>query len=185
MSAAPYAGALGTALLLSLALGCAAGAPEPSTAPAPAPEPVRGPTVAAIDTLPGVTGFDPAKWAPPETGPSPEAERVLATLPDPGRISLPADLPKTSRAAAPPPEAHPDRETCREVQIVATAERAKAEEASRTAAQRFGLPARVVPGGGLYRVRVGGCLGEGQSVVVRDTAKRLGYDGAFVVTSTE
>jgi hypothetical protein len=133
----------------------------------------------------GEPEFDPSQWSPPETGLSPEAERVLATLPEPGRISLPADLPTTPGPVATPRESYPETGDCREIQLLATAERANAEEASRIAASRFGLPSHVVPGGGLYRVRVGGCLGEGQATVVRDTARRLGYDGAFIVAMTE
>jgi hypothetical protein len=178
-------GALGTATLLALTLGCSAGAPRPETTPEPAPAAAPRPPVAAAEAPVGEPEFDPSKWSPPESGPSPEAERVLATFPDPGRISLPADLSTTPGPAAAPRENYSEAGDCREVQLLATAERANAEEASRAASTRFGLPAHVASGGGLYRVRVGGCLGEGQATVVRDTARRLGYDGAFVVTATE
>ena len=183
MRAGWLSGVLGTAILLTL--GCSAGAPSPETTPAPAAAPAATPRPQAAAAPAGEPVFDPSRWSPPETGPSPEAERVLATLPDPGRVALPADLPTTPGPAVAPVESYPESDDCREVQLLATAERDRAEEASRHASTRFGLPAHVVSGGGLYRVRVGGCLGEGQAAVVRDTARRLGYDGAFVVTTSE
>jgi hypothetical protein len=71
------------------------------------------------------------------------------------------------------------------VQVLATGERTRAEEVSRTAASRLGVAGTVIAGGGLYRVRIGGCLDENGAAALRDRALRAGYEGAFVVTTTE
>lgn len=180
-------------LLISLAIvGCSASSPPPAPEPAPPPVAAR-PSLSAPDSALQQAAvaetFDPTKWAPPETGPSPIAVAVLATLPNPGAIALPSDLPRplSSTGQTSPNEAwqRGSSGTCFEVQIGASGDLRRAQDLSQTAASRLGSESRVVESGSLYRIRVGGCLTETQALQLRDRARTSGYADAFLVNPVD
>jgi hypothetical protein len=132
---------------------------------------------------PAATG----SWRPPVAKPSAAAQRVLDSLPEPARVPLPADLQRT--AAGPPAAgrtAGADSDTgavpggCYEVQLEASADPAVAVRMADAAAVRLGVTTRVLTGGGLHRVRAGGCLGGAAAARLRERARAAGYAGAFL-----
>jgi cell division septation protein DedD len=183
-------------LLIALAIvGCSAAAQPLPPAPAPVPATVDGAVEApdsALTQAAVADTFDPAKWAPPETGPSAIAAALLATLPEPGAIALPADLPGTgtslggsSASAISQTGASATSATCFEVQIGASGDRKRAENLSRSAGSLLGTESRVASSGSLHRVRIGGCMTETDALHLRDRARLSGYSDAFLVNPVD
>ena len=180
-------------LLIALAIvGCTAAAQPLPPAPAPLPATVDGAVEApdsALTQAAVADTFDPAKWAPPETGPSAIASAVLATLPEPGAIALPADLPGTGISVGGSSASAISQTgatgTCFEVQIGASGDRQRAENLSRSAGGLLGTESRVASSGSLHRVRIGGCMTETDALHLRDRARLSGYSDAFLVNPAD
>ena len=174
--------------VMVLLLGCAGKTSSAPTTPVAAPPvPAETTDTARQDSSTGQGEFDPTKWAPPETGPSAFAARVLATLPDPSLVALPSQLeaPTVLPSAASAGRAATTGADCREVQILASSDASAAKEESRRASRALATTSRLVESRGLYRVRLGGCLSESAARDLRRRAIASGYDGAFLVTTAK
>ena len=130
-------------------------------------------------------------WLPRVASPTPAAKRILDSLPDPRRVPIPDEIRRASAAggstiptpAPPRPADTIPRETsgiCLEVQLAATGDEARAAAWARDAAAALVTETRLVPGGGLYRVRAGGCLDRADADALAARARTAGWTGAFV-----
>jgi cell division septation protein DedD len=130
-----------------------------------------------------------AGWAPRATEPSAAARRVLDSLPDPRRVPVPEEIRRASAAGGPtvlPPapatrdSTPPPSGACLEVQLAATADEGRATMWATEAAAALVTETRIVPGGGLFRVRAGGCLDRAAADALSARARAAGWTGAFV-----
>jgi len=136
-----------------------------------------------------------------DSTPSEEALAVLSTIPEPAGVEEPRDsthlpvpapthplgdrpgarpLPVLAESLAAPvaqPAAEPD--TCWRVQVLAPPEREHAERTAAVARSQLLVEFRVVPEGGLFKVRTQECLSAVAANDLRRRAIESGFEGAF------
>jgi hypothetical protein len=134
------------------------------------------------------------------SGTNPLGQKLVDSLPDPASLERGAQSSEPANAAAPPapatapagaappdtgvakPQPLPiDDRTCWEVQVLTTTDANRAREEARRIEKDFSLEVAVREDGGVYRVRVGGCLTADGAVELTRRLRFEGYMDAFRV----
>lgn len=133
-----------------------------------------------------------ASWNPAASRLSEAGRKVLESLPDPASVPIPAHIlnraPGGLVQPGPVPTTAGGRDSgsarnpgaCYEVQLTATADPARAEQLAQEASRILSTTTHVVSGGGLHRIRAGGCLDAASAARLRDRGRAEGFGGAFV-----
>jgi len=188
--------------VLALA-GCASHSKKaaPTAAPAPAPAPTREtpPAPAGGGQVPGARGPVTAPWDTAGTasgraarrvhvypeGPNALGQKLVDALPDPSRVAPGVTTEEKGTVPVPPPPSNdpapPRSTTCWEVQILTTSDKGRADQARARAERDLDLSAWVKGDGGIYRVRVGGCLTPDGAALLARRLHDEGYPEAFRV----
>ena len=182
--------------LLVVASGCAHKAQAPPSAsipPPPAPPPAET-TPPPATTTPGQVSapWDTAGSASARaarrnhvypSGTNALGQKLVDSLPDPaamlkGATSEESRAPKTETAKPLPPPVSDSQ--CWEVQVLVTTNHEKANQEVKNIEKLLNLSAWVRDsGGGMYRVRVGGCLTADGATELANRLKEEGYPEAF------
>ncbi len=184
---------LGLALAAALALtGCgarreaaappAADPAPPSTPPAttvPQSTPAPGTVTAPWDTAARSRAARRAHVYP--QGESALGRKLVAALPDPGGLAPSEGGPMPPPAPAPGAPTPVPGADCWQAQLLATADRARADRVRSEAAALLGVEVSIVSRDGMHRVRAGGCLGGEAALLLVERARREGWPETFRV----
>jgi hypothetical protein len=156
--------------------------PPPSTVPA-TPAPGTGTVGSPWDTAGRSRAARRAHVYP--KGESALGRKLVAALPDPGGLTPNEGGPPPAPAPAPSPAPGSPAPTpgadCWQAQLLATADRARADRVRSEAAALLGVEVMVVTRDGVHRVRAGGCLDGEAALRVAERARREGWPEAFRV----
>jgi hypothetical protein len=190
-----------TSCALALALaGCASQRKAaPTAAPPPAAPPPSAPPAASAGQVPGTRGPVTAPWDTAGTasgkaarrvhvypeGPNALGQKLVDALPDPSRVAPGVTAEEKGTVPVPRPPSNdpvpPHSTTCWEVQILTTSDKGRADQARDRAEKDLDLAAWVKGDGGIYRVRVGGCLTPDGAALLARRLHDEGYPEAFRV----
>jgi hypothetical protein len=172
------------------------GSPEPDTARTATPPPaLPGAVGAPWDTAARSRATRRAHVYP--KGESALGRKLIAALPDPGGLSPseggpPPQPPPTTwpPAGTVPPPGAPVPSTpsapaagCWQAQLLATADRARADRVRAEAAALLGVEVSVVTRDGVHRVRAGGCVDAEAALRLVERARAEGWPEAFRVAA--
>lgn len=185
---------LGLALAAALALtGCSArreAATPPAADPAPpATPPAVDPPATIVPPSTPAPGTVTAPWDTAARsrearrahvypqGESALGRKLVAALPDPGGFAPSEGGPAPAPGA---PTSVPGAD-CWQAQLLATADRARADRVRSEAAALLGVEVSIVSRDGMHRVRAGGCLGGEAALLLVQRARREGWAETFRV----
>ncbi len=188
-------------LVLVLALAGAAGcahkrAPAPTAAIPQPPPPTRSGVVKKDEPPPPASSqpisapWDTAGSASARAarrnhvypkGPTALGQKLVDSLPDPAAMMPGATNDEAATKYEPPKAAPPpvSDSQCWEVQVLVTTNQDKARQEVRNIDRELNLAAWVRENGGMYRVRVGGCLTADGASELAQRLKEQGYPEAF------
>lgn len=150
----------------------------PDTTPPATPAPGTGTVGSPWDTAGRSRAARRAHVYP--KGESALGRKLVATLPDPGGLEPneggPPPTPAPPSSPAPAPGAD-----CWQAQLLATADRARADRVRSEAAALLGVEVSVVSRDGTHRVRAGGCLDGEAALRVVERARAEGWPETFRV----
>jgi hypothetical protein len=184
-------------LVLLVASGCAGKArraataevPPPSSPPttaepaptAPAPRPVSAPW----DTAGSASARAARRNHVYPQGPNALGRKLVDSLPDPATLAKGAESSDAGATPSKPveetkPSAPPANDrACWEVQVLVTTNRDRARQEVAHIERVLDLSAWLRDDGGIYRVRVGGCLTADGAAQLADRLRQEGYPEAF------
>ena len=183
---------LALALALIALAGCAhkkeppptAAVPPPPRAEAPAPAPGQAtppPVSAPWDTAGSASAKAARRNHVYPQGPNELGRKLVDSLPDPAAMVQGAAN-EESGTIAPEPKPLPvpvSDQQCWEVQVLVTTNHERAKQEVRNIDRLLNLSAWVRENGGMYRVRVGGCLTSDGASALAGRLKEEGYPEAF------
>ena len=183
-------------LTLVLALIVLAGcAHKPEPAPTAAVPPPPAPPAATETPAPGAPPSVSAPWDTAGSasaraarrnhvypqGPNALGKKLVDSLPDPAAMTS-GGVNEESGTVAPEPKPLPvpvSDQQCWEVQVLVTTNHERAKQEVRNIDRILNLSAWVRENGGMYRVRVGGCLTSDGASALAGRLKEEGYPEAF------
>jgi hypothetical protein len=163
----------------------AAETPAPgATQPPPTPPPGSQPISAPWDTAGSAAARAARRNHVYPKGTNALGQKLVDSLPDPAKLVQGGVSEETPAKTTPPPKPQPtpgNDSQCWEVQVLVTTNAEKARQEVRNIDRALDIAAWVRENGGMYRVRVGGCLTADGATELANRLKEQGYPEAFRV----